>query len=223
MTEVVSLEQRRRTLEAALLSLTQKGWVISSRTDTTAQLTRSGKKSGCLLLILLIFGILPGILYAVWPASQETMFVIVNEQGEAHFSGSAHARDPVLEQQKSLGRKMTRLVLLEGKQRRATRDWERAVERSIPIAKWTAVWLGLLCLGISWLYLRFLHSLGPPSYPEDIVWILLVAVPWLLSLALLFRGWNPVAWWWKGRLESLRSEIPMLVAQIREGSEHRED
>ncbi len=89
MSEFVTLEYRGHRLTAAIARHTRDGWVASSQTETTAQLVKPSQKSGWVLLVLLMFGILSGILYAVWPASQDTMFLRVNEQGRVFVKSAS--------------------------------------------------------------------------------------------------------------------------------------
>lgn len=65
----------RAKLDAEILTLQRKGWVLGERTDITAQLIRPAKKRGCLTRLLL------GPLLLLFPNRNEIMFVEVTRNG----------------------------------------------------------------------------------------------------------------------------------------------
>jgi hypothetical protein len=68
---------------ARLAQMEYHGWVVVGRQGNHYELTAAKKFSVPLLLILLVFGILPGILYAVIVAaqSQPRALLVCDEQG----------------------------------------------------------------------------------------------------------------------------------------------
>jgi hypothetical protein len=52
------------TLEQSIIGYQKEGWILISRTETTAQLREPKESPSCILVaILLLLGVLPGIIY----------------------------------------------------------------------------------------------------------------------------------------------------------------
>ena len=81
---LLSLDERKVILERAIRPYLEEGWLIQNQTETRAQLRKPAQsKSGCLIIILLLFGVLPGILYLMWPNQDRIVLVEVNEVGKS--------------------------------------------------------------------------------------------------------------------------------------------
>ena len=72
---------RKEILNAEVILRQKNGWRIISRDETICQLERKEKPSGCLIVILLLIMILPGVLYAIFGGSTQTLTITVDEEG----------------------------------------------------------------------------------------------------------------------------------------------
>ncbi|MCJ7448230.1 MAG: hypothetical protein MUO72_11085 [Bacteroidales bacterium] len=81
-----TIEERKAILETEIIKQQKKGWRISSKTETNCQLMRDKNRSGCLLVILFLFFIIPGIFYLLLTHGTTTVFLEINENGEIKYS-----------------------------------------------------------------------------------------------------------------------------------------
>ena len=82
---MLAVEQRGEILSIAVREWSNEGWLLQTREQTWAQMRKpAAKKSGCLLVILLLAGVLPGILYAMWPVKPQLVTLAVDTSGELH-------------------------------------------------------------------------------------------------------------------------------------------
>lgn len=72
----LSIEERKAILDAEILKLQRKGWVVEDRTDTTAQLVKPHKKRGCVTRLLF------GLILLFFPKKDEYLLLEVTEQGK---------------------------------------------------------------------------------------------------------------------------------------------
>jgi hypothetical protein len=77
----MTIDERRAILEEEIAKQVRAGWTVVSRTDTTAQLTATEGPNGCVLLFLLLFFIIPGILYVLFYKGSKSLYLEVDEQG----------------------------------------------------------------------------------------------------------------------------------------------
>jgi excisionase family DNA binding protein len=82
-----TLEERKAILESEIAKQQKKGWQISSRTDTTCQLTKEKKPETCLVVLLILLFVIPGILYLIFIKGTIAVYIEVDEQGEIKYSG----------------------------------------------------------------------------------------------------------------------------------------
>ncbi len=76
------------TLNDEIRRRVNDGWVLNSQTDKTAAMSKRGGGKSCLLiLILLMLGILPGIIYIIWPRRDQSVFLELTEAGTVQVSG----------------------------------------------------------------------------------------------------------------------------------------
>lgn len=77
----LSIEERKAILDAEIANQVKLGWRVASRTDTTAQLVADKKPDGCVAVLLLLFLLVPGILYLLLYRGSRSLYLEVNEQG----------------------------------------------------------------------------------------------------------------------------------------------
>jgi len=88
MTEQAHPVDREAILESAIRPYALQGWLVQNRTGHSAQLTKPAEdKNGCLILVLLLFGILPGILYLLLPRDAQTLLIEVDTDGIVRENG----------------------------------------------------------------------------------------------------------------------------------------
>ena len=72
-----------QALDKAVLEWARKGAVLQSRTETQAQMVIAAKpRSLWLLLVLLVLGVVPGLLYLVWPRKSTIVTLTVGDNGK---------------------------------------------------------------------------------------------------------------------------------------------
>lgn len=75
-----------------------RGYSIQIQTEQEAILSRPGKAaSGCLVVFLLLLGIVPGIVYLVWPRQAEVVRLWVDVDGKVHRTGGSGDRRLVIQ------------------------------------------------------------------------------------------------------------------------------
>jgi hypothetical protein len=78
---VLTVDERKAVLETEISKEVRQGWRVISRTDTTAQLSKDVGPNGCVAIVLLLFLIVPGILYLLLFKGTESLYLEVDEQG----------------------------------------------------------------------------------------------------------------------------------------------
>ncbi len=86
-TDTLTVEARRIILDAEVAKQVTLGWRVTSRTDTTAQLVKDKGPDGCITIFLLLFFIVPGILYMILYKGSENLYLEVDEQGNIKRTG----------------------------------------------------------------------------------------------------------------------------------------
>jgi hypothetical protein len=93
-----TIEERKEILEKEITRQLKKGWRISSRTETGCQLIMDKKRNGCLIVILFLFFILPGIFYLILTQGKTiSVYVEVNEDGQIKYSSKDLSADQLRE------------------------------------------------------------------------------------------------------------------------------
>jgi excisionase family DNA binding protein len=82
-----TLEERKAILEAEIIKQQKKGWLIANRTDTTCQLTKEKKPETCLIVILFLLFVIPGLLYLIITKGNVTVYIEITDEGEIKYSG----------------------------------------------------------------------------------------------------------------------------------------
>lgn len=78
-------QQRQEILDRAVASHMREGWLVQNQSETRAQMIKPATKKSCLLIVvLLLLGILPGILYLLWPSRDKILIIEVDESGRVH-------------------------------------------------------------------------------------------------------------------------------------------
>lgn len=82
-----TIEERKAILEAEIIKQQKKGWQIASRTDTACQITKEKKPETCLVVLLILLFVIPGILYLILMKGTMNVYIEINEAGEVIYSG----------------------------------------------------------------------------------------------------------------------------------------
>jgi uncharacterized membrane protein len=84
--EQITIEQRRKALDDAVRHWVKRGYVVQSRSDTTAQIVKHKKFSflwALLWFLLLGVGLLIYLIY-YWAKRDKTVYVEVDAKGKVH-------------------------------------------------------------------------------------------------------------------------------------------
>jgi hypothetical protein len=76
-----TIEERKLILDKEIFKLVNHGWRLSHRSDTKCLLVKDKKVNGCLLTILLLLFILPGIIYLLISKGKSTLKIDITEEG----------------------------------------------------------------------------------------------------------------------------------------------
>lgn len=87
--DVITIEARRAILDAEIANQVKTGWRVVSRTDTTAQLVKDKGPDGCITIFLLLFFIVPGILYMILYKGSENLYLEVDDRGNVKRTAQA--------------------------------------------------------------------------------------------------------------------------------------
>ena len=68
-------------LRAKIVQLTNRGWRVVTQTPESAQLARDRKPNKLMALLLLLFMILPGLLYIFWPRRTVYVYLTLHDDG----------------------------------------------------------------------------------------------------------------------------------------------
>lgn len=77
----LSAQERKAILDVEVSKQAQLGWKLSTRTDTSAQLTKNKGPNITIALLLLLIMILPGILYLIFAKGEVSLYLEVDEFG----------------------------------------------------------------------------------------------------------------------------------------------
>lgn len=80
-----TLEQRKSILDKEIFNHTNHGWRVSTRSDTKCLLVRNRKPNGCLLTVLLLLFILPGLIYLYVNRGKSYLNIEVNQDGDVKY------------------------------------------------------------------------------------------------------------------------------------------
>lgn len=80
-TTPLSLDNRRTLLDQEIIAQAGRGWRLTTRTDTSAQLIKEKQINGCLAIILLCLGIIPGLIYMAATRAPDSLYVDIDEFG----------------------------------------------------------------------------------------------------------------------------------------------
>lgn len=58
---MITIEERKATLNAVIVKHKKNGWQVLNQTDTTCQITRENKPDTCLVVLLILCFVLPEI------------------------------------------------------------------------------------------------------------------------------------------------------------------
>jgi hypothetical protein len=78
---ILPIEERKMILDQEVNKFVRQGWHMVSRTDTAVQLSRDKRASCLLAMLLLIFFILPALLYLLLYRGTENLYLEVDEYG----------------------------------------------------------------------------------------------------------------------------------------------
>jgi excisionase family DNA binding protein len=81
-----TIEERKAILAAVIVKHQKNGWTLTNQTDTNCQLTKPKKPETCLVIILLLLFIIPGLLYLIFIKGNMTVFIEVDEDGKVKYS-----------------------------------------------------------------------------------------------------------------------------------------
>ena len=78
----LSIDERKAILDAEIARQVQSGWRLTSRTDIAAQMVADQGPNGCIAILLLLFFIVPGILYLLLYRGSKSLYIEIDENGE---------------------------------------------------------------------------------------------------------------------------------------------
>lgn len=82
-----TIEERKAILDKEITRQFKNGWRLASRTETGCQLVKDKERSGCLLVLLFLFFIIPGIFYLLFTQGiGKTVPVEVMEDGRVSYT-----------------------------------------------------------------------------------------------------------------------------------------
>jgi DNA-binding CsgD family transcriptional regulator len=81
-----TIEERKAILNAVIIKHQKNGWTITNQTDTNCQLIKEKKPDTCLVVLLLLLFIIPGLLYLIFIKGNMTVFIEVDEEGKVKYS-----------------------------------------------------------------------------------------------------------------------------------------
>ena len=82
-----TLEERKAILNAVIIKHQKNGWQVVSQTDTTCQISKEKKPDTCLVVLLIILFVIPGILYLIFSKGIINIYIEVDEEGKVKYSG----------------------------------------------------------------------------------------------------------------------------------------
>ena len=89
-TEAMSIEQRKISLEQEISKYIGLGYTLLNRTEVTAQLVMQRKANGCILILLLLIGIIPGLLYLNSAQGTDSIYIEVDEYGSVKITNNSN-------------------------------------------------------------------------------------------------------------------------------------
>jgi len=80
-----TIEERKSILDKDIFRLVNHGWRVAHRSETKCLLVRRRKPNGCILTVLLLLFIIPGIIYLLMDRGRSTLKVEVTEEGNIKY------------------------------------------------------------------------------------------------------------------------------------------
>jgi hypothetical protein len=80
-----TVEERKATLEKDIARHVSHGWRVQSRTETTCQLIKDNKLNGCLIVILFLLFIVPGVIYLANFKRTASLYIEIDQNGEIKY------------------------------------------------------------------------------------------------------------------------------------------
>ena len=96
-TQTQTNHNQKVNLNEYVRTLVAEGWGLNSQTETTAAVTKPGERlNGCLVVLLLLCFLIPGLIYLFWPRHDLSVLVEVdNNQIFISGTGANQATDTV--------------------------------------------------------------------------------------------------------------------------------
>jgi hypothetical protein len=92
-----TIEERKAILDAEINRRLRQGWIITSRTETSCQMTKDKKPDGCLTVILFLTFIIPAILYLILRKKLYTIYFDVDSEGKFHYGSPEFSASQIKE------------------------------------------------------------------------------------------------------------------------------
>jgi len=80
-----TIEERKSILDKDVFRLVNHGWRVAHSSDTKCLLVKDKKANGCLLIVLLLLFIVPGIIYLIMYKGRSTLKIEVTEKGDIKY------------------------------------------------------------------------------------------------------------------------------------------
>ena len=80
-----TIEERKSILDKEIFKHVNHGWRLVHRSDTKCLLEKNKKAKGCLLIILLLLFIIPGIIYLLMDKGKSTLKIDITEEGNIKY------------------------------------------------------------------------------------------------------------------------------------------
>jgi hypothetical protein len=80
-----TIEERKAILDKDVFRLVNHGWRVAHSSDTKCLLVKNKKANGCLLIVLLLLFIVPGIVYLFMYKGRSTLKIEVTEKGDIKY------------------------------------------------------------------------------------------------------------------------------------------
>jgi hypothetical protein len=81
-------EERKSILDKDIFKHVNHGWRVATRSDTKCLLVRDKKAKGCLLIILLLLFIIPGLVYLFMYKGRNSLVIEVTPEGNIKYNAA---------------------------------------------------------------------------------------------------------------------------------------
>lgn len=95
-----TIEERKAILTAVIVKHQKNGWTVTNQTDTNCQLTKEKKPETCLVVLLILLFIIPGLLYLIFAKGNMNVFIEVDEEGKVKYSSKDLSPHQLVEAEK---------------------------------------------------------------------------------------------------------------------------